>query len=142
MVPNCRIGEFSASIAVDGQYKAPGAAVVPMFAQINALPGTQIGPTATDREGNGRAQERGFDVCRHIVRSFVRVNVVGRIFRYHFIEMTFEIGADARIGILIDGEGGGRMLDKQLTNTLIYRAAAEYLLHIVRDQVEPSRVCR
>ena len=76
--------------------------MVPVFAKVNSLPGAQSQLAASDRDGKRWSQNRGFDVCRHVVRTFQRMFVVWRVFRDRRIEVAFHISPHVRIGVFID----------------------------------------
>lgn len=63
------------------------------------------------------AQQRGFQVGRHIVRAFVVMLVFRVVFGYCFAEIHFKILAYGWIGVLVDREGGGCMPYEHLAHT-------------------------
>ena len=51
---------------------------------------------------------------RHVVRPFVGVDVVGGVFGNHHVEMTLKVAAHRRVGVFVDGQGGGTVLDEDV----------------------------
>ena len=61
---------FRPALAVNCSYQPAGAAVIAEFAQVNALPGTQVEPAVGNGNTYGRADQSGFDMGGHIIRAF------------------------------------------------------------------------
>lgn len=55
-------------------------------------------------------------MCRHIIGSFVIMQIFRIIFWNSFIKEHFKIRPYRRIGILINGKGRGGVLDKDLAH--------------------------
>lgn len=103
--------------------------------KINPLPGAQVEPAFGNGDGHGRADHRGFDVGGHIVGALDGVGEKGEVFRHNVIENTFEVRTHIRIRILIDGEGGGGMLDKQVEHAAVGQGTLQLPLHFSSDDV-------
>ena len=50
----------------------------------------------------------------HIVGAFKGMNIIRRVFWYHFVEMAFKILSHRGIGVFVDGEGGRGMVNKNM----------------------------
>lgn len=73
-----------------------------MFAQIDSLPSPQLQSSVADGDGNAGAQQRRFDMGRHVVGAFDGVNqwlVLGN----HSVKDRFKVGSNVRVCVLVDG---------------------------------------
>lgn len=59
-------------------------------------------------------------MCRHVVRAFIIVFVIGIFLWDNLIEVHFKVGSYRWVGIFIDGKRGGCMLYEDLANTCLY----------------------
>ena len=84
-----------------------------MLAQVDALPCPQQQPAAAHGNGHRRAQQRGFDVGRHVVGSFDRVAVI-KILRRDGVERRLHVGRHVGIGIFVDRQRGTRVLNEHV----------------------------
>lgn len=74
----------------------------------------------------------------HVVRSFAGVDV-GELFRGNGVERGFEIDADIGVGVLIDRQGGGRVLDEDVQQAdLELRQLWDGAQNVMRDQVKAA----
>src|SRR3569833_1118539 len=55
-------------------------------------------------------------MCGHIVGALVVVDITRVIFRNGFIEVHFKVLANGWVGVLVDAERGGCMLDEDLAH--------------------------
>lgn len=78
-----------------------------MFAEVDALPGSEMQASISQGYGQALSEQRGLQMCRHIVRPFVGVLVVGSVFGSEPVEMLFEIRTNIGAGILVEGQRGG-----------------------------------
>lgn len=76
-------------------------------------------------------------MCRHVVRTFQGMRIVGSPFRDHYIHVPLKIGPYGGVCVLIEGKAGRGMPDKDVqepgTNSLKFR---ESLLDLPGDQVK------
>jgi len=77
---------------------------------VNALPGSERGFTADDRNGKTRLGERRADVGSHVVWTFARVPVALFPLRDKVLEKIPQIKRYIRIGILLNDERARRVL--------------------------------
>ena len=54
-------------------------------------------------------------MCGHVIWAFIRMDEIGRVFPYQLIKMAFEVFSYGRVGVFIDAEACGSVLDKYLT---------------------------
>ena len=101
------------------QYQVPRATRIAVLTEINSLPGAQCKLSFPDRDDHRAAEQSGFEVRGHIVGAFVIVLIVGVILRYRLVEIHFKINSDGWIGIFVDRQRSGSMLDKNLAHTCI-----------------------
>jgi hypothetical protein len=98
---------------LDGQDQAATGGAAAVFAEVDPLPGAQSQSAVVDREGEGAAQERRLGVGRHIVGSLTGVSV-WEILRGQPGQDTVEIERDIGVGILVDRQRGGGVLEKDV----------------------------
>ena len=68
----------------------------------------------------GNTHQAAFDMSRHVIIAFhgmTKGPVPIPLGRDYFVESRFHVDADIRIGVLIDREGRGRVLDKQMAQS-------------------------
>lgn len=94
--------------------EASRSAAIAVLTQVNPLPGPQCQATIADGNRNGGTQQRRLHVGWHVIRSLQSVYQRQASFRGDVIKKSLHIDANIRIGILIDGEAGGRMQDEKV----------------------------
>ena len=68
----------------------------------------------------------------HIVRPFQGMFIVRRVLRHHHIQVPLKITAHIRVGVFINGQRGGGMLNKQMQQTnLQIRQLREASQHLI-----------
>jgi len=123
--------------AMDRGNDFSAAAIVSKFAEIDALPGAQVQSPVSDGEGNFCSYDGTFSMGRHIVLTFHRVQIIGRIFFYDMIENLFHIFSDIGVGIFIDGQCCRGVLDKEMEETYL-REVTQLLSNFIRDEMEAT----
>lgn len=91
-----------ADFAHQRDHQCPRSGLIAVFAQVDALPYPEGQRPVAHWDGNASAQHGGLDVSGHVVGAFDGVDkrlVLGD----HAVEAGFEVGADVRIGVLVDG---------------------------------------
>jgi hypothetical protein len=73
----------------------------PVLEEIDALPRAERQIPADNRNGKMRLRQRGAYMRRHVVRTFGIV-LVHRRFRRDALEISFHVGANGRVGILLN----------------------------------------
>jgi hypothetical protein len=91
----------------NSKHEHPASSVVSMLAKINALPGSKIQLSIRDWNCKRVSHQGSFNMSRHVIGSFRIVFVMGCIFRYHFVEMTFEVNPHSRVGIFVNRQARG-----------------------------------
>ena len=81
------------------------AAVVAKFAEVNALPSSEVKTPVGDRNRERHAEERGFCVSGHIVETFEGVVVVWFAFGNESVHDFRQVGAHVRVGVFVDAQG-------------------------------------
>ena len=92
----------------------PRPAVIPMFAEVDALPGAEKKAAATNRDRQAASEQCRFDVCRHVVAALERVFVVMRPVGNEFAKVPLQITAHFRTHVLVDDKRSRRVLDEQM----------------------------
>jgi hypothetical protein len=80
--------------------------VIPVLAQINSLPSTEVEAAGGNGNRQKITQERRFEVSRHIIRPFGSVAIVRGVLRGQVVEMVLKINPHRRIGVLVEGHNG------------------------------------
>ena len=125
--------------SLQGGYQVAGAAMIPVFTQINPLPGAHQQFALADGNGQIVTNQTGFDVGRHVVGPFVSMQVIRRVLRHHLVEMALQIRTHCWVGIFIDGEAGAGVLDKQVKLAHLQLLNLWQLVdNFVGDQVKTS----
>jgi len=75
------------------------------FAQIDALPGSLDESAVADRYHGGKSHEGGFNMRRGVALGVL----IGPLPRNHSFERRHDVGANIRVGVLVDGDASGRM---------------------------------
>ena len=52
---------------------------------------------------------------RHIIGPFIGMDVIGGVFGHHLIEVAFKILTHGGVGVFIQGERGGAVLDEDMS---------------------------
>lgn len=84
-----------------------------MFPQINSLPGAERHAAIGDGDAEIHSRERGADMRGHVVRTFAGVLEQGITVRHKAGKKAIQIGAHIRIRVLLDEQGGRRVLKMQ-----------------------------
>lgn len=66
------------------------------------------------RNGDACANQRAFDVRRHIVVAFAGVRVVGLALAHQLIEGTLEVGLNIGVGVFVQAQGCRCVLYEQV----------------------------
>ncbi len=83
-----------------------------MFEKEDSLPGAEGGSTLVNRNRLAGSSQRHSQVARAVVRSFVGMDEVGKIFRDQVIEERMQIRPRFRISIFHDDQAGGRVANE------------------------------
>ncbi len=125
---------------MQGDDQAPGSGMIPMFAQINALPCAQVQPPVTDGNRKRAADEQTLDVSGHVIRALVGVPVVGHVGRGQMpAEVRFQVRPHRRIGILVKSQRGGGVLNENMHQPHGNLADLGHLLqHVAGDEMKAA----
>ena len=89
-------------LPLNSGYDTSTATLVAMFAQVNTLPDAQVKSAISNWNINTGTKEAILYVGRHVVVTFIVMPVVRGFFRHKLIEVTFQVLAYCRVGILIN----------------------------------------
>jgi hypothetical protein len=116
--------------------------MIAVFTKIDSLPRTKVQFSARYRDGDAASEDGRFQVCRHIIRSLGIVLIIRGILRDGFIEMTFKIFSDRRVGVLVQRQRGRRVLDENVEESAADSPEFGDLgKDLRRDQMEPAASC-
>lgn len=82
--------------------------------KVDALPGAQRRPAVGDRQAQAAAQQAALDVRRQIVAAFEGVPVVRLVLAHRAVEPGLEVAAHRGVGVLVEGQRGGGVLDEHM----------------------------
>ena len=83
-----------------------------MFEHVQVLPGTQRHSSADHRNGKTRLRERGTDVRGHIIVALRRVPIPGISLRREPFKEIAQIEYNVRVGILLNQQRCGGVLNE------------------------------
>lgn len=102
---------------------------IPMFEKVNSLPCSERQTAILDRNVQADRQHRRLDMGRHIVRTFVCVGQVGHVRvgggRHEAREKVLQIGLNFGVGVFLNEERGGCVLDEQREEAVGFRPVAD-----------------
>ena len=105
--------------------------------QINTLPGAQIQAAVGDGYGKRYPGQARFGMTGHIVRPFVRMDVIRSILGHHPVVDSGQIGPHTRIKVFIDSQRAAGVLDKQVQHTLSGQSR-QMTEHFFRNQMKAT----
>ena len=97
------------------------AAVLP---EVNGLPGAQQQLASADAQAQGLAGERGSDVGRHVIGSFVVMEITA-VFWNGIGHPCIQVLQHPWISVLVDREAGAGVQTGEMQNALIQSRAAD-----------------
>lgn len=107
-----------------------------MFEDVETLPIAERERALDNGNRELDAAEHGADMRRHIVRTFEGVTVETAFLGHHAIEVGVEIRENVGRSVLLNGEGGGGVLDKESEKTGGEVLTVDPLLDFRGDVVE------
>ena len=124
-----------AGSGVDSGYDAAGAAIVTKFAEVDALPGAEVEPTAGDGDGEADAEKGALGMGGHVVESFHGVVVIGFVFANEVVHDLFHIAADVGVGIFVDGQGTGGVLYEEVEEPGLGQRCGQVVEYLTGDEM-------
>src|SRR5581483_5176015 len=109
----------------------------PVLVEQDPLPCTEGGAALPDRDGEGGRGEGGADVCRHVVGTFGGVAEERVALRNQPVEEALQVAQHLRIGVLLDQQRGGGVLDVEGEEAGLDAGAPRPTLDLPGDLVEP-----
>ena len=86
--------------------------MIPMLEEKDPLPGPQSHPAIDNRNDLTTSTQHHANVGGHVIRTFVGVNKVWRVFRNKMIKERMKIRARAGVGIFHDDQARTGVLDE------------------------------
>jgi hypothetical protein len=129
LVENCSCNSSTAAVAAE-------------FAEVDPLPGAELKPVVGYGNVDGYPKRGGFYVGRHVVGAFVGVGVAGVVFGDPAADEGFEVGTDGWVGVLVNGEGGRRVVDEQVEHAALGEQRGYLFLYGFGDEVKAFGVGR
>lgn len=130
-------------LALNCSHKLPRVLARPKLAVVNSLPRARIQPSIRDRHTDTSTHQTALDVARHIIQSLVVVLVEHALLVLwrKAVQSVSHVGAHGGIGILVEGEAAGSVLDEEVHNADfevldLWDLARDF----VRDEVAAARL--
>lgn len=103
-------------LALNSSHKLPRVLARPELAIVNPLPRTRVQPSVRNRHTNTRSHQTALDVSRHIIQSLVVMPVQHAllILRRKTVQRISHILTHSRVGVLVERETAGGMLDEEV----------------------------
>jgi len=106
-----------------------------VFPEVDGLPGAEVKSPLADRDVLAGAGQHRTSVRRHVVGALQIMGPAAPL-GHQFGEERLEIGAHRRIGVLLNGEAGGGVLDKEGTQACLDPTVLNELRDTGRDVYE------
>lgn len=116
----------------------PDATPVPEFTQIYTLPCAERQAAVDDGHRYGMPDPDGFDMGRHVIRSFGGVLQKRQVFRYQMVEYTFKVAQNGWVRPFIQCQPGGGMPDEHMQQSRSLQGRQRGM-DLPGDQVESAR---
>ena len=110
---------------------------VSVFEKENTLPRSKLHTRICDRDHFARSRQHHPNVRRHVVRSFIVVLEVRRVFGHEPVEEVFEIATRGWIRVLHDDEAATGVLDENSQRARDDTAAGQDLENLVGNFIGP-----
>ena len=110
----------------------------PVFPEVYALPRPKAQPAIRYGDAQVYGGQGGPDVRWHVIGSFDRVFEQPIAVGYESIEEALEVRADIGIGIFLNDERRGRVLEVQGAQAGPNACQCDLFLDVVRDVIEPA----
>ena len=106
-------------LALNSSHKLPRMLARSELAVINSLPRTRVQPSIRNRHTNTSAHQTALNVRGHIVQTFIVVPVhrALRVLWRNAVQRISHILAHSRIGVLVQAERAGGVLDEEVHDT-------------------------
>ena len=112
-----------------------------MFEKEYSLPGAELHFSLHDRNCFARACQHHADVRSHVVRAFIVMLEVIRIFGHEPVKKLFQVAARRRRGIFHDDETTAGVLNKNVHNSTAHPRSADLALDLRRDLISAFAGC-
>lgn len=109
-----------------------------VFPEKDPLPGAQKQAAILKGQNFRAAGERHFNVARHIVVPFERMDKAGVAIRNQFVHIVMQITPRTRVGIFHEDEAATGMLAKNSDGSLTQAAAPQRFLDLGGDFVRAT----
>src|SRR5438067_5389005 len=100
------------------------------LAEEDSLPATEQQLAVVEGDGDARARERSLDVCVGVLLAVAEAHAVLRDERAKRVE---HVGGHVRVGVLVDGEAGGRVAHVEVADAFARARLAEAAAYVVRE---------
>jgi len=103
-------------LALNSSHKLPRVLARPKFAVVNPLPRARVQPSIRNRHTDTSSHQTALDMSRHVIQPLVIMSVQHTllILRRKTVQRISHVGAHSRIGILVERETAGSVLDEEV----------------------------
>ena len=98
----------------DGGYYLSSFPSVAKLAEVDALPDAHVQPVVGDGDGQACSRQRALGMGGHVVVALACMLVVRFPFLDQAVEDGFQIGLYVGVGVLVQAQSGGGMLDEEV----------------------------
>lgn len=127
---------------INCRYHFARSAIVAKFAEVDALPSAEREAPIRNGDGETHAEERGFGMRGHVVKTFHRVVVIRFAFTHEMVHNFAHIRAHIRVGILVDRECARGVLHKEVEHSHLGQRMGQMLHHLTRNEVASTALGR
>lgn len=131
--------------ALDSSHKLPRMLARPELAVVNSLPRSRVEPSVRNRHTNTGTHQTALNVRRHIVQTLIVVPVHRslRVLRRNAVQRISHILAHSRIGVLVQAERAGSVLNEEVHDAdFVVFELGELAGDFVGDEVAAARFGR
>lgn len=126
------------SCSLQGQDQRSLPPVIAMLTQKDSLPRPQAKSSLADRNRHRTAQHRCLHMRGHVVGPFTGVDI-RKVFGSNVVERRFQVARDIGVGILVDRQRCGSVLDVDVQQSNLNRRQFRHRIQDVRrDQMKTA----
>lgn len=135
-------GDFACSFANQMHGDIAFAGRPAMLEKIDALPGPKRQPAIDDRDREIRAGQSGADVCRHVIRALLVVEIAAFSFRSDVLKEGLKVGTNFRRRIFLNEQSRGGMPAEKRHQSISQVLTAQPVCDFGRDLRETATFVR
>jgi hypothetical protein len=138
---NIIVSQHSSLLSLNRRHNLPRVLTRSELAVVNPLPRARVQPSIRNRHTNTCAHQTALNVPRHIIQPLVIMPIQHALFvlRRKAIQRISHVGAHGRVGVLVERQGAGSVLDEEVHDAYFeVFELGELACDFVRDEVAAS----